>query len=462
MKGKYAAVRAKQGRDLAPSVSETEPDRVSWQMGVAAGLLLAYAVLVLAHARPPSLTDLGQWTYAGVLFGLHLRGRPDPAHTLRPFPVPNSAITVGIGLLTLVLPWALACKAWLLGYFGLVFATMRSVLRGRPGSQWLWLIAPGTLFLSVNFWYGFLNFQMGVCLALLLVARVLRGARREWPYGALLLLSFFAHMIPFGFAAVVLLFYAVRTRRTRLLWQFVPVALATAAYGYGRFFLQHNIDEGVGMITPVRSLTEAFWEYKVNSLLKSGGLVNPGGPSSSMALFLLGRPAFSLMLLADALVCGCILWMATQQMRRTLPQQDGTEKVVWWAILLFLPFYLLLPGEALGVSDPGSRVLQMLLATALLLCGGQGRVLRFASVPAVLLAAMGLWMFYDVGYRVVPQTLTGLPRNALGLAHVANHVQDNFYQALDDTEMNFLVFPTGIFLNTRAAYSIAEPRPAGR
>ncbi len=416
-------------------------------MIVALGLFAAYAAIVLVHARPPSLTDLGDWTYEGVLFGEHLRGVADPAHHLKVYPVPNSTITVAIGLLSFAVPWVWAAKIWLLVYFALAIVTVASLLRARDGGEWLWLIAPPTLFLSVNFWYGFLNFQCGVCLAILLAAMVLREEPRAWRFGAALLLGFFTHMIPFAFAATVLFFYALRSGRTRLLWQFVPVTLATAVYFYGRFFLDRDIDASVRMGSPVRDFRGAFWAYKVNSLLKSGGLVNPGSPHGSTALAFFGKPVFSLLLLSDVLLCACIVWMIFAQLRTGL-RGGGPEAAIWGAVLLFVPVYLVLPGEALGVSDPGSRVLQTILAVALLLCSGQRRMLRFSAVPAVILGGAGLVLFATVGYRPFAEASGTLPLKLVTLGHVPDHDQDGYYKALSAGEMDFRVFPTGMFTDT--------------
>ena len=79
----------------------------------AAGRLLVYACLLWGHSVPPSLTDYANWTYQGVLLRDHLLGHADAAHALKPYPVPNSAATLGIGFLSLLLPWTIAAKAWL-------------------------------------------------------------------------------------------------------------------------------------------------------------------------------------------------------------------------------------------------------------------------------------------------------------------------------------------------------------
>lgn len=419
--------------------------RLPWHAGIACLLFGVYSLILLLHRRPPSLTDFSDWIYQGSLLAQHLRGIADPAHTLKHYPVPNSATTVGIGLLCLVFSWMWAAKLWLLLYLGLVLWTIHQFVKDHPGSELLWLIAPGTLFLNVNFWYGFLNFQIGLCLALLVVAGVLREEQREWKFGVMLLLAFFSHMIPFGFAATVLFLYAVRSRRPRLLLQFVPSAVATLAYLYGRFVLDRDADASVAMVSTVRSYSFEFWAYKINSLLKSGGLVNPASTTGSVALAQLGRPAFCLAVAADAMLCVCVLWIAVLQMRTAL-RQGGREVPVWWAVLIFTPVYVLLPGQALGVSDPGSRVLQVLLAVALMLSWRERLGLRIAAWPAVLLAALGVGLFAVDGYYPEPETAGGsLARPLVTLGHVPNHGQDMFFDALDHRVMNLPVFPTGIF-----------------
>jgi hypothetical protein len=191
-----------------------------------------FALVILAHHDPPSLTDFSNWTYQGVLFARRLRGLPDAAHWLKPYPVPNSAATVMIGVLAVFLPWQMAAKLWLCGQLAVCFATLRHLAdalayRGIA----LWLIAPVSLFLNVNFWYGFHNFELGLCWVLLLISLLLRrlqGNLRpvpKWPLGALLAMTFFTHLLPFVFSLWVLLLFVRQTREYRLLWQMAPSLL---------------------------------------------------------------------------------------------------------------------------------------------------------------------------------------------------------------------------------------------
>ena len=145
----------------------------------AAGLLLTYAVILFAHRGPPSLTDYANWTYQGVLLRDHLLGRPDVAHVLKRYPVPNSAVTVGIGVLALVLPWMIAAKVWLCLQLGVSWVALRHLLRTGGGGAATWVVVPQAVFLNVNLWYGFVNFQLGICWVMLMASLLLRRVRGD-------------------------------------------------------------------------------------------------------------------------------------------------------------------------------------------------------------------------------------------------------------------------------------------
>jgi len=435
-----------------------------WGEWYAAALFLVYAILLFAHTSAPSLTDYANWTYQGVLFHNHLIGLPDAAHWLKLYPVPNSASTIGIGLLSFLLPWMAAAKIWLCLQLLLSFVALRHLLQTVQGSAALWFIAPAALFLNMNFWYGFMNFELGLCWVIWVASLLLRmdrrretSLRRESILGVLLILAFFTHMIPFAFACLLLVLYSVQERRYRLLWQIVPGAILSIWYLLGRYLLSQNADGQAGMVASVRTFSGAFWAYKVNSYLKSFGFINPGLPSGSVDITLFGRALFSVLFLVNALLCAILAGLMIQAALSAF-RERAPERFVWLAVLFMLPLYMLSPGSALGVSDPGSRVLQVALAVAILMIHGRGAALRLAAVCASILGLAGMLLFARLVFSPPVPISSGrpLPHHLVIFGHVPYNDQDYFYQALDRSDMSLPVFPTGMFLNQKQEPSLQK------
>jgi hypothetical protein len=420
--------------------------------GFGAGLFLLHAVVLLRRSAPPSMTDYANWTYQGVLLARHLKGIPDAAHVLKAYPVPNSAATLGIGLLALGLPWAIAAKVWLCVQMGLTFWAIRHLARTVGASGAVWWIVPQTAFLGLNWWYGFVNFELGLAWVLLMASMLLRRVRGEpdsdWPLGVMLVLAFFTHMIPFAFCGLLVMLYAWQTGRWRVVWQVVPSATLTLWYLGGRFLQAGNADGQAGMIETVRDYSAAFWAYKANSYFKSFGFVNPSGPLGSVALTLMGRWAFVALIGVDLLLAGLLGLLMVPRALEVF-RGKAPERFLWVGMLVFLPVFLLAPGTALGVSDPGSRLLQTVLVLGILLvCRGARRVLGAASVCGAMLSVAGLLVFARIQLGPpVPASFSGLPRAVVSFAHVPFDDQDYFYGALERGDYGQIVFPTGMFLN---------------
>lgn len=407
------------------------------------GLLFRYTAL-------PQLTDFGNWTYQGVLLRNHLMGQADVAHVLKAYPVPNSATTVGIGLLALLLPWKIAAKVWLCVQLAVAFGSLRYLQRTVGGSAAVWMIVPGAVFLNLNFWYGFMNFELGLCWVLLMAALLLRRARGEpqgrWRVGLVLLLAFFTHMIPFAFCGLMLLLYARQTRRGRSVWELAPTGLLCAWYAAGRYLVANDADGQAGMSAAVRDYSAAFWEFKVNSYLKSFGFVNPMGAG----YWLLGAWVFVGLFLLNAAAGGLAGWAMVRGARRAY-RTGSDERFLWTAIAVVVPLFLLAPGTMLGISDPGARLLQTGLALGLVLCGSVGsKALRWAAACSAGVSVAGVYLFSTVAYYHPPvaRSVTAWPTALIQFAHVPNDDQDYFCGALENQGRTDLkVFPTGMFLN---------------
>lgn len=438
-------------------VKKDRMQTLRWPEWYAAAIFFVYAVLLFTHPSGPGLTDYANWTYQGVLFHNHLLGLPDAAHTLKLYPVPNSASTIGIGLLSLLLPYMIAAKLWLCLQFLISFIALRHFLRTVQGSDALWFIAPAAIFLNMNFWYGFMNFELGLCWVLLVASFLLRmgrgremGARQESIFGILLVLAFFTHFIPFAFACLLLILYCVQERRYRLLWQIVPGAVLSVWYLLGRYLLSENADGQAGMVASVRTFSGAFWAYKVNSYLKSFGFINPGSTDGSIDITLFGRVIFVVLFLVNAVLCAILAWLMIRAVISAF-RNHAPERFVWTAIALMLPLYALSPGSALGVSDPGARVLQVVLAVAILMIGSYGIPLRVAAGCATLLTLVGVILFARLAMTPGAPVSTGrpLPHHLVIFGHVPYDDQNYFYSGLERGDMSLPVFPTGMFLNRK-------------
>lgn len=234
---------------MRPAAESQERDQQKvWAPLFGAAAVLVFAVILFWHASLPVLGDYGEWSYHGALLRDVLRGRPDPGYLLKHYPVPNSLTTVGLGLLMLALPWKIAAKLWLCIELVLGLVCGYQLNRTSAGrDRWMLFVLPAVVLCGINFWAGFSNFMFGLYFAMLLCAMLLRGVKSRWLYAVVLLFAFFSHMIPFAFACLALMLYALQTRRLRLLWQIVPGVLMTAWYMAGRFLLEGNADGQAGM-----------------------------------------------------------------------------------------------------------------------------------------------------------------------------------------------------------------------
>ncbi len=416
-------------------------------------LFLLYVLVILVHPTIPSLTDYANWTYQGVLLRDHLRGLPDPAHALKPYPVPNSAATWGIGLLALRMPWQLAAKLWLAAQLVLALVSMRVFLRAMHADAGASILG-AALFLNLNLWDGFINFQMGMSWVLILAAVLLRKqpesrARQDWILGALLLFTFFTHMLPFALAGLLVILYCFQTGRFRLLLQLVPSGLLCVWYIAGRYLLGADVDGQAGMAESVRNYSAAFWAFKANSYLKSLGFVNPTYAGRSALAAWVGQGGFLLLLFVNLTLAVALAWCVVAALRTAFSEKKA-ERFLWVGTVALLPLYLVAPVSLLGVSDPGSRLLQLSLMFGVLLCAATPRKsLTLAKGCALVLMTVGLPMFIYFAYG--PEKLgaqaSSLPRTVVSFAHVSNHNQDYLVQALTRGDQAEPVFATGIFLN---------------
>ena len=411
-----------------------------------------YAVVILWHRTPPLLGDLPTWEFSGHVLAWHLRGLADPFHALKHYPVPNSTLTVVLGLLMLVVSWAAACKIFLLLYLAIAYAAIRSLITATGASSLLWFILPGAVFLNLNLWWGLLAFQGAIALLFFLVAILVRrmsADRPEWPVGVLLVLLFFTHMVPFTFACVLLFFFSLQTGQTRLLRQLVLPVLLVLGYIAGRIFYG-NVDSSAA---PTRLLAEGFWLSKTNAFVKSFGFINPvlDDLVHSAAHAALGTPVFALTFALNLLLCVAVFVVLLRGAGCVV--SDHPYAFIWMGASLAMMAFLLVPASLLGISDPGGRILQTVLPIALCFCrpGGVARLpFRVAAVCAVALAIAGTAVFVKVPWSYPsPQAARTLPRPMERLARAPYGYQRGFADDTAAGRIDTWAFDTGVLLNLR-------------
>ena len=210
-------------------------------------IFLVYTGIILTTKNPPAFVDYPDWVYQGVLFHRVLALHPVPGYGLKTYPIPNSLTTIGIGLLNTFVPWQWAGKLWICFYFGLAFfATIRLSRALHINNNYLFLLLPGTVFLNLNFWYGHINFEFGVCVLLVFLAVLLEDKNRYMAYALLLILLFFIHMEACACGVLLFCCFCLDRKRKRLLLLMTPVFLLTVWYVFGRF-TSSNVDGDVAM-----------------------------------------------------------------------------------------------------------------------------------------------------------------------------------------------------------------------
>ena len=411
-------------------------------------LFSCYAVILFLHNDVARMQDYSDWTYEGVMLHDTMIGHPPPNAVLKHYPVPNSLETVGIALLCFVFPAEFAAKVWILIYLVLTILVSFYLYRSWEfTSPLLWLVVPA-IFVGLDFWWGFISFLLGVLWVMLLTGMLLRGISSRWKYAAVLVLAFFTHMVPFSVGLLLLFCFGIERRRYSLLWQALPGVLLTIWYALGRYLLGGNADGHAGMVATVRYLSMPFWAFKVNTYLKSFDFVNPATAATGLLAIRLGDAIFLLLFLLNLVTAGSFAYLIFISTRRAVIRRSEA-RFFWIAFAMTLPVIVLLPGEALGISDPGVRVLQSVLWPSLWLCTGNVRLLRIAAATAVVFSCLNVWLWSTFVFAAPsPVLLSGHSRlpsmlSKFGQAQYSERYE--YYEALRRGDMSLPVWPTGMF-----------------
>lgn len=408
-------------------------------------VMLAYGVVIFGAQQPPPTVDYPDWVYQGVLFHGVLTGHPVAGYALKRYPVPNSLTTVALGLLDCILPWAWAAKMWIGMYLALALTASWNLARVSGATDWQMIVAlPTVAFLNLDFWWGHISFEIGLCLLLVLVTLLLREATSA-AVGLLLLLLFFTHMEACACGMLLLGMWTWRDRRWKRLGAVVPVAGMTIWYALGRYG-SGNVDGRSVLPATYRWGSKAFVLFRMNAFFKALGYVNVrsvDGRSVTEALF--GRAVFSGLLVAGCGVAVLCFWLALTCDRRGW--RGSLRQVFFWLVGLAV----LLPQMTLGVADASSRLLLVGVVLVSFAARWNGRA---GTVTAMLCAVLCVANLVQLARVEATPHIRGavedLPAAALTFGHVEPAASVKLYEMLARGQMDARVFETGIFRMTQA------------
>ena len=493
--------------------SSLSQERINW-FGMAARTyfvccFLASAAAILLSYHPPLFMDYPDWVYQGVLFGKFLSGHPVAGYVLKHYPVPNSISTVGLGLFTLAFGWVVAAKAWMVLY--LVVACGTCIYTGKVlevSEDAVWWLLPGIIFFSRTYELGTINFDLGVCVFLLLVCALRRTEPRAWIVLGLVFLCFFAHFVTYAAAMLLVLFYCIGQHRWRLLWVSAATLPLLLWYAIARS-LAHTNESALG-VSPSSHLIPMFVVIAATvlfgflrprqpllrilapglmgvavllvasagvSIFWSGGRGAPEPPGNIVVLqdkllaplefgfvnrsdfsgeaLATTKPSqtwFKLILLCAVWTGISILYVGVKRLYWVSRREDAKERdlgFLWNFGSLMTLLYLLCPPNALGVVGIDLRLAELALCVMLfLLARCKSPTLRWAIVPAVLFTATNLYQF-TVWQRgtPLPASLSELPKPFARCCRIDPLVRLKVYDDLRAKRMNDPIFPTGIFID---------------
>ena len=404
-------------------------------------------VILLASPYALALGDYAEWTYHGALLRDVLQGHAAAAYELKLYPVPNSLTVAGLGVLMLGLGWQTAAKVWLVLQTLLALYSARTLAKAARTQQgWQVLVLTSAAFFGIAFWFGFTNFLLGISFAMLICAELLRETPRRWALGGLFVLAFFSHMIPFAFAGLALLLRAWQRRDWRLMLPLLPGVGLTVWYVAERF-VSGNTDGHAGMVASVAYMTPAFVAYKAATFVKSWGFVNPAFMTGSVLLAVVGTPLFLMLFLANLGVAAGALLVLFQAGRKAL-RDDAPDRFLWQTVAVFFVVALVMPASAAGISDPGGRMMQVAIWTAVLLVTVSSRAGRLCMGGcALLLLAANLYLMREVTRHglLSGQAVSSFPAPVRDFGHVLYAARWSYYDNIQAHQMNRVIYPTALF-----------------
>jgi hypothetical protein len=453
---------------LSPRAVDSSKWRSDSMARIVYWLLVAAPILALLIGRYVWLQDLPDWIYQGTIAHAKLfSGQALPQFGWKPYPVPNTLLTVELALMQLVVSPVTAAKlavAITIAGFGWVLPRATGIY--DPDRRYLRaLIAFPMIALSSAFWNGFIAYQTGALLLLVyLVLDVSRpaSALRTVYFGVLIFLSHGVTFMAFlGLAAV----RAVVARSPRLLVGVIPSLLLATWYWLGVRFTGGRWEEFTLPPPLAHPSAVQLVAWKAYSAFKLGPFQNfilADGRS-----FLESQPAIYYALVACNIGFISLLVLLGLRMGR-VAGSDPARRSAWLYGCLIFAAYLPLPFSTFHVVNLGERLLFL------------GLVAWVVSAPlprAALVLLLGVSLIataYDVRFlnysrsQGIPEKFEENPPDTGGdfMQRSLSHTRlryfshklfwnGRFYQYIEARDFAAPCFMTGILTN-RAAPS----RPA--
>jgi hypothetical protein len=229
--------------DCADTAGGGRHDSLVFRIAAIATVLNAVG-FIMAHRFLP-LSDHPDWVYQGYVFSKMLRGAALPHYSIRPYPVPNSTLTLVLGLLDLAVAPELAGRI-VLALSVVVFAAgatmlLKSLNRSERNPL---LLLPLLYLFNAWFFWGEISYVLGMGLLFGCCAYLFRRMRTPESVspGVLLAMScalYLTHPIAYVAGALVAAVFVVtgpwRRIAVRFALAFAPSAAMLAWYLAARF-----------------------------------------------------------------------------------------------------------------------------------------------------------------------------------------------------------------------------------
>ena len=444
-----------------------------------AALLTGNALLIVTSPNPPMLQDYPDWVYQGVLFAKLLTRHPVSDYMLKPYPVPNSLTTVGVGVLTLLVGWQVAAKLWLvlvLAALGAACVRLIGRLGGENGA--VLPVFACSVIAGLDFWDGSINFQLSLAFLLVLLGHLLRPNAGGTRTGVLLLLCFFTHMLPCGAGLLALTALALRERNWKRLLPALPVLVLAGWYGLARDATESRqspvhllpavlavagtvwwtarrpatgprvVGEGAALALALPFRLRYFLLYCGTKVLILFGWIGPvhvlaSGSGTDRVLW--PATVFTGLAMLGACSAGVGLWTLGTAWSGLVQRRDPRCFIAATAIA-FVVAFLLSPSDALGVTAIDSRFLHLGIAVGLgLLSLTSSRLVRALATLAVVVAVVNLGQFAAVQFRPTTISEPAEQHVLLGASPVSPAVRVGYYRSLESGTYDRWIFPTALF-----------------
>jgi hypothetical protein len=367
---------------------------------VAGGLAVLLAAALNLLAVIPPLQDFNEWIYQGWLVGQLLLGAEVP-FGIKPWPVPNAAAQVLLGLLNVALPAHAAGLAYLTLYLAGMTWLAVAIARARgafdPATFLLAVLIGG---LNSPYWDGYANSQLGMALYLVHVLRERKGPTGPAWDAALGVALFFCHAVMLAVFALHVAIAAVQRRQLARVAVLVPPFAMLAWYvlrddNYGEF------------IPPFGTTLFEFIAYKGYSAAKAGpyqNLIIGGIGDADRAPWLFAAGVAVNLAFVLVAVVPLVLALVRQVW-------GGERSPALLVALACVAGFAVLPSALFGVVNVGERLLLPALLVVLACCPDPWRVRRFGAGIAALVPATVLYF-----HLILPASL---PATEIG--HLAAH-----------------------------------------